>query len=256
VPKLTLRAYGRTIELSGPPSALTTAQDRLPPTYRLATSPPERRWSVRRRARTVWTAFAEDLVLTDRRDIVGATEAVLSNLELWVAQQAKNHVFVHAACAVVDGRALVLPGRTKSGKSSLAAALVRAGATYFSDEYAVLDHRGLVRPYPRMLALRPYGDTVARAVSVGDIGGQAGRGPAAVAIVAALEFEPEAGWQVTPLSRGQALLRLLDNTVPARTRPRAALWALEHATAAITALSGTRGDADEAAALLLSMLSS
>ena len=37
------------------------------------------------------------------------------------------------------GRAIVIPGRTFSGKSTLVAELVRAGATYYSDEYAVED---------------------------------------------------------------------------------------------------------------------
>ena len=58
-------------------------------------------------------------MLTDRPDAIGAIEAVLSNLELWVAEHSRRNVFVHAGCAVVDGRAIVLPGRTKTGKTTL-----------------------------------------------------------------------------------------------------------------------------------------
>jgi hypothetical protein len=46
----------------------------------------------------------------------------------------------------------------------------------------------------------------------------------------------------------------LENTVAARSRPRAVLTALENASQDARAIHGTRGDADEAAARLLSML--
>jgi hypothetical protein len=187
--------------------------------------------------------------------MVAATEAVLSDLELWIAECARNRVFVHAGCVGVDGQAIVLPGRSMSGKSSLTAALVRAGADYYSDEYAVFDNGGLVRPYPRRLAMRRHDGAEARRVPVEELGGRVGRGPAEVKLIAALRFDPDAGWQSEPLTRGPAVLRLFENTVAARSRSRAALSALEGATLHSCALAGTRGDADEAAARLMSILS-
>src|SRR5262245_28191234 len=56
-------------------------------------------------------------------------------LNLWIAENARDRVFVHAGAVGWKGRALLLPGRTFAGKSTLVAALVRAGATYYSDEY-------------------------------------------------------------------------------------------------------------------------
>jgi uridine kinase len=41
---------------------------------------------------------------------------------------------------------IAIPGRSFSGKTSLVTALVRAGAVYYSDEFAVIDRDGLVRP--------------------------------------------------------------------------------------------------------------
>ena len=64
-------------------------------------------------------------------------------------------MFVHAGVVAVDGRALLLPGGSFTGKTTLVAALLRAGAQYGSDEYAVLDEAGLVLPaYPRPLSIR------------------------------------------------------------------------------------------------------
>ena len=69
-------------------------------------------------------------------------ELLESSLHLNVALAAPRRIFVHAGVVAWKGRALLLPGSSGSGKSSLVAELVRAGATYYSDEYAVLDERG------------------------------------------------------------------------------------------------------------------
>jgi hypothetical protein len=66
-----------------------------------------------------------------------------------VAENARRWIFVHAGVVAWRGQAIVIPGATQSGKTSLVAALVRAGAEYFSDEYAVFDARGRVHPLPR-----------------------------------------------------------------------------------------------------------
>jgi hypothetical protein len=254
-PALLLRAYGRTVSLQGPVPALEAAREWLPPTFRLGGLPPERRWAVCEHSATEWTAAVDDEVFTCRPSLLEATEAALSDLELWVAERARRGVFVHAGCVAVDGRAVVLPGRSLSGKSSLTAALLRAGADYYSDEYAVLDSQGLVHPYPRKLLLREHVGAGGERVAADLVGGRIGRGPARIKLIAALRFDPAAGWQSVPLTRGAAILRLLDNTVPARSRPRAVLSALEGATSGASAFEGTRGEADEAASRIMATLS-
>ncbi len=77
-----------------------------------------------------------------------------SDLQLYVADMAPDRVFVHAGVVVCQGRGILLPGRSFSGKSTLVAELIRAGAEYYSDEYAVLDSTGSVHPYPRPLSIR------------------------------------------------------------------------------------------------------
>jgi hypothetical protein len=152
---LVLRAYGRTVGVAGPAAALDIIRERLPPSYRASDDSPQRRWRISVIA-GLWRCDNDDGQLALVDNAVTASEIVLSDLELWVAEHARRHVFVHAGCVVVDGRAILMPGRSMSGKTSLTAALIRAGASYWSDEYAVLDSRGSVRPYPRRLAIRPY----------------------------------------------------------------------------------------------------
>jgi len=63
------------------------------------------------------------------------------------------HVLVHAGC-VGDRSAVVLPGASGAGKSTITAACVADGLTYLSDEYAAIDPgRGTVVPYPRPVEL-------------------------------------------------------------------------------------------------------
>jgi hypothetical protein len=250
---LTLRAYGRTVAVAGPTDVLDIVRERLPPSYRGSDAEPQRRWRVSVRG-DLWRCDNDDDQLALVDSVVTASEIVLSDLELWVAEHARRHVFVHAGCVIADGRAIVIPGRSMSGKTSLTAALIRAGASYFSDEYAVLDAHGQVRPYARRLAIRPYDGGPPHRVTAEDIGSPTGRGPRPVGLVVVLRYERAAGWDVHPLTRGQAVLQLLDNTIPARSRPRAVLTALDRATEHADCLAGTRGDADEAAEIVLRKL--
>ena len=128
---------------------------------------------------------------------------MIGDLELWVAEHAEGLVFVHAGAVAWGGRAIVVPGRTLAGKSTLVAALVRAGATYYSDEYTVLDPQGMVRPYARMLSIRPTDGGPPHRVTAEAIGGHTGTEPVPMALVAHLRYDPGAGWAVEELSRGR-----------------------------------------------------
>jgi len=88
------------------------------------------------------------------RDVLRELE---SDFHRCVAENARRWIFVHAGVVAWGGRAIVIPGATQSGKTSLVAALVRAGAVYLSDEYAVFDARGRVHPYPKPLSIRSDG---------------------------------------------------------------------------------------------------
>lgn len=170
-----------------------------------------------------------------------AAEYMVGQLELWVAEHAVNWIFVHAGVVAIDGRALLLPGRSTSGKTTLTAALLQAGAEYGSDEYAVLSPDGLVHPYPRPLSVR--NGAMRYRTSAAELGAATFTEPLPVAAVAHLRYQPGSDYRVEPIPAGVAALRLFDNTVCAQSRPEQALDVLVAATEGIRAVAGTRGEA-------------
>jgi hypothetical protein len=138
-----------------------------------------------------------------------------------------------------------------SGKTTLVAELVRAGATYYSDEYAVLDAQGQVHPYPAPLSIRQAEGNRPRKCSVEALGGRRGEGPLSVGLVVVSEYQRGAVWQGRPLSAGRGVLALLANTVSIRRQPAIALAVLQRVVARAPVLEGVRGEASETVQSLL-----
>ena len=170
-----------------------------------------------------------------------------------IAFRAAEHVFVHAGAVAHQGKALLLPAQTHAGKTTLVAALVRAGAVYLSDEFAPIDAAGLVHPYARPLSIR---DERAAQVDhdVASLGGVAGVEPVAVGVVAVTSYREGAAWEPTRISRGDGVLALMANAIPAQIRPEATLRALSRCVDGALILEGDRGEADAVAPLLLAAL--
>ncbi len=190
-------------------------------------------------------------------DLARALTALESAMRQGVATLAPHRVFVHAGVVGWRGRAILLPGPSRSGKSRLVAALVRAGASYLSDEFAALDAEGRVHAFAKPLSIRVEGgcDCEVRRVHVEELGGRTEAGPLPVGLIAIVAYRSGTSWRPEMLSRGGGVLEALAHTVPARLRPEAALTALVHAaSAAAVLLKGERGEAGETAHELLATL--
>jgi hypothetical protein len=120
--------------------------------------------------------------------------------------------------------------------------LVRAGATYYSDEYAVFDSRGRVHPFPKPLEIRKDGSVRQAKVTVETLGGQTGTQPLQVALVVMTQFKEGARWRPRKLSAGRGVLELLSNTVSARREPEKALVALRQVVSTAQIVKGARGE--------------
>lgn len=174
-------------------------------------------------------------------------DEIYDNLETYLAvfvgAFATERVFVHAGVVGWRDRAILIPGRSRSGKSTLVAELLRAGATYYSDEYALIDPQGFVHPYARPLSLRQAGSQRPKRLPPEELGSRAGAHPLPVALVAATLYRPGTGWKPRPLSRGQAVLELLDHTLPMMARPEHSLNTLRKVASRARNVKAVRGEA-------------
>ena len=182
-----------------------------------------------------------------------ALELLDSKLRLYVGRKAPNSIFIHAGAVAHRGRAIVMPGRSFVGKTTLVAALVRLGATYYSDEFAVLDEQGVVHPYAKPLSIRGNG-WAQTDHSVDSLGGIAGEKPLPVGAIVVTSFRPDAAWNPRRLSAGEGALALVGNAVPAQERPAEVMRVTSRAAEGAIVIESERGDANEVAPRLLAEL--
>ena len=196
---------------------------------------------VERRRHTVVYAGANLVAEVRRLTDVGL--ALAAHAEPFVAEHAPNHLFVHAGVVGWEGGAIVMPGASFAGKTTLVQAWLEAGATYYSDEFAVLDRAGRVHPFARPLAIRDGAIGFTRRVPVAALGAETGTAPLPIRLVLVTSYQIGARWRPRRLTAAPALLALMRHTVAARGNPAHSMPILKQAVSAGIALAGLRGEA-------------
>jgi hypothetical protein len=181
-------------------------------------------------------------------DLESALFALENQLQVYVGLRAPNRIFVHAGVVGHDGRAIVIPGRSFTGKSTLVFALVSAGAVYYSDEFAVIDERGLVHPYAAPLHLRELPQA---ADDIERIQWRQGSEPLPVGVVVVTSYQAGAEWKPVRLPPGKGALAMFANALSALTRQQEAVQFIRRALEGAVVLESERGEADEVARQLL-----
>lgn len=258
-----IKSYGVRIGIRSNDSAcLKRVRKHLPHGWELSSSPfVERLYSVlvglqgtQGNVRRFNLLYGDHIRLARSLDLNQVFETFESDLRLFIAELARRRVFVHAGVVGWKGKAIVVPGRSFTGKTSLVAELVRAGATYYSDEYAVFDSRGRVHPFPKPLEIREAGEVRQSKITVETLGGQTGTRPLPVGLVVMTQFKEGARWRPRTLSAGKGVLELLSNTVSARREPEKALVALQHVVATAQIVKGARGESRDIVQSILNRL--
>jgi hypothetical protein len=164
-----------------------------------------------------------------------------------IAVTASDWLFVHAGVVGWQDRAIVIPAQSMHGKSQLVAALVSAGAEYYSDEYAVFDRDGRVHPFRLAASLREPDGRARRVVLATSVDPR----PLPVGFVVATRYEPGTTWEPRRGTPGEAAMALLANTVRARIAPAETLRVLARAAEHAILLEGPRGEAGDTTPSLL-----
>ena len=177
-------------------------------------------------------------------------ESLVTSLVHHVNREAIERVAgpaLHAGGVEHDEIGAVFPGRSEAGKSTLVAALVRAGLLYLSDEAVALDRdTRLIRPYPKPLSLDPgawsmfpelepcvelpterYKEDQWQ-VAPQDLGRVGSSCP--LGVIAFPHYSPTHETALLPISRAEALIELANNTFGFKESSRANLETLTTAT--------------------------
>ena len=162
-----------------------------------------------------------------------------------VAAETASQLLIHAACVGGPG-AVLLPGESGTGKSTLAAACVADGLTYLSDEYAALDRKtGMIVPYPRPLEL--HGQRLVAASTLGRVSTETPLAPAGIVFP---RFQRGAPSTVTALGPGWTFLALVAHAANlGRLGAEAVPW-LAALAVGCPAWQATYGDAHDAVGLV------
>jgi len=190
-----------------------------------------------------YRVYAGADLVADVRSLTDAGRALAAHAEPFVAERAPDHLFVHAGVVGWEGRAIVMPGASFAGKTTLVQEWLKAGGTYYSDEFAVLDRAGRVHPFARPLAIRDGSLPSTRRVPAAALGAEAGTTPLPIGLVLATSYRTGARWQPRPLSAARTLLELMRHTVAARGNPEHSMPILKQAASVGLAFAGPRGDA-------------
>ena len=183
-------------------------------------------------------------------------ETVESQIRLTIAEFAREKVFLHAGVVAWKDRAIVIPAKSFSGKSTLVAELIKKGAVYYSDEYAVLNRDGDVQPFPKWLSIRsrtaPFAQTDQ---PVESFGATAGTVPLPVGLILIARYDGKKKlprkWQPKRLSDGQGMMEILPHTMPIRNKPKFVLEVLSKLISRAIIVKTVRGEAADFAEAIL-----
>ncbi len=257
---IAFEAFGARIGIRTAESVASDLRPGLPPRARpITTEDYDTVYSVKRISprsssdHTRYQLTRDGVGIGSSRSLSKVCRELESDMHFRVAVAARDFLFVHAGVVQWKGQAVVVPGRTETGKSSLVMALVNAGGEYFSDEYAVLDREGRVHAYPKPLSQRREGGPP-QLHTAEALGGQQEAPAVPMGLTVITRFRDGAAWNPRRITQAQAMVALFDNTVVARNRPEFALAVLAKAVKGTGGLEGDRGEASEMASALLDAL--
>lgn len=246
-------AYGVVLRLcASEPELLDELESMMPPVWRRRPRSSEQHsLGVIDEGDDVYSVYQDGICIHDAPGRDYALMMMEGQIQGYVALKSPDNVFLHAGVVGDGDRAIVLPGMSFAGKTTLVRALVEAGAIYYSDEFAVLDEAGLVHPYPKRLSLRTSEGQALSETCVQELGGTVGEHPLPIGLAVIAHYMPGGAWRPHELPGGAGALALLEHAVPAQERPEQTMRYVRRAVQGAVVLEGERGEADELAHILL-----
>jgi hypothetical protein len=182
-----------------------------------------------------------------------------------------EYLSTHASAVSLHGDAALFAADRDSGKSTLAAGLVRAGLSYVSDEAVAFEwETGCIQPYPKPISLDPGSwplfpelDPSARFDDAPLTQWQVPAtriGPGRISPVCRArwlvfpKYEADAATSLTPISRGEALVEWSKNTFRFNQLGRDALELLAQLVPDVECYRMAVGNLDDAVACVTDLV--
>ncbi len=241
------------------PLVLESVLSRVPAGWiRLQASVVDRLYSVvtplvrRRNVRHFCVLYGDHTRLCRTERIEDILDHFESDLDLHIAANSQDRLFIHAGAVSWKAHTIVIPGRSHTGKTTLVAEFLKSGAAYYSDDFAAVDPAGYLHPYPRDLSVRTQCNGFER-IRPEEFGAARAQ-PRPISFVLLTEYLEDGRWGPSPVSRGQGMLRLLENTPSARKQPGFALGVLHKAVESAEIHQGWRGEKEQTVRAVLNYL--
>lgn len=186
---------------------------------------------------------------------VGLLNYFDSILRVTIGEWARGFVFLHAGVVGWKGKALILPGHSHSGKSTAVLSLVKAGAAYLSDEFAIVDEFGNVHSFERPINIRSETGTGKKVSEIEPASlGNVFLGSMPVGAILFTQFVSGVDWSPRNLTPGTALMKLIEQALSIRKESEFTLRTLRLSVQESVLLEGDRPDSDEWALNFLKFL--
>jgi hypothetical protein len=250
--QIVLEAYGVALRVCASTSdILARIEPYLPPGWGTVDDTAARRMAIVSEDDGSFTVYDEATPTNPAGDLSLSLVVLDTQMRIHIAMHAPGKVFIHAGVVGHGGHAIVIPGHSGAGKTTLVAALVRAGASYYSDEFAVLDEDGLVHAYPRRPSPQRPADLSLLRDNVDWMRDVARVSPIPLGLAVLTHYVEGSRWNPERSLDGRAALAMIENAVTARIRPEATMTAIARALRGAISLEGERGEAAEVAEALL-----
>lgn len=178
-----------------------------------------------------------------------------SHLRLTVAEFAENFVFLHAGAVAYRKKAIIIPGVSFAGKTTLVAELSKRGLEYYSDEYAVIDKKGLLNPFSKRLSMRGIIDDYTQVeIPVEEMGGRKGVKPIPIKMILVTKYKKNAKFRPEQISTGKGIIESIANSVSVRQNPELVLQTLSQVVAGAKVIKTSRGEVGQFADKFLKYL--
>ena len=192
------------------------------------------------------SVFKNEELLAENISLGENWDFIKSQIRITVAEFSTEYVFLHAGVVGWKGKAIIIPGNSFAGKTTLVREFVKRGAEYFSDDLTVIDKNGFVHPFPKKLSIRGILENNQQVdFDVEELGGKRGDKPIPVGFLLLTEYRKSARLKLKLRSAGQGVMECIAHSLSVRQNPAFVLKVLNIITKDAIILKSFRSEAKD-----------